>query len=215
MGKGGKGHIRVAESVFDLAQMVIDGRPRRAMRLYCYRCGKPGTCLMNTMNTSTGVDDDREKQIVARKFTSMGWEVDLRKGKHFCPECQISPQVKMEKQEVELAVVPMPRQMTRDDRRIVFEKLNDVYLDEKQGYSPPWTDEKVSVDLGVPRAWVTNVREEMFGPVGSNSDIEAAIKSACELVVEMKKGNEQIAKLMSSAATIEKRLDQIIKAVRP
>jgi hypothetical protein len=204
-----------ADLVFDLARLVIDGKPRRAMRLYCFRCGKPESCVMNTMASS---GDDRENRIAGRKFTEMGWSVDLRKGKHFCPECQTSPQVnlpKQQKQEATVAVVPLPRQMGREDRRIVFEKLNEVYVDEKTGYSAPWTDEKVSVDLGVPRAWVSSVREEMFGPIGSNSDIDGALKAASELMAELKKHAEAGAKLATAASVIEKRLDQIAKAVRP
>lgn len=203
-----------ARKVFDLAQLVIEGRPRRAMRLYCFRCGKSGDCMMNTMQRGAS-SDDRENRIAGRKFTEMGWSVDLSRGKHFCPECQTSPQVKSQKQEEPLAVVSLPRQMSREDRRIVFEKLNEVYVDEKQGYSAPWTDEKVSVDLGVPRAWISQVREEMFGPVGSNSEIDGVLKAAKELAGEFAKHREQGDKLLSLATSIQKQLDQITKAVRP
>ena len=65
-------------------------------------------------------------------------------------------------------VVPInaeaPRTMTRDERRIIFEKLNDVYVSEKVGYMEDWNDEKVAKDLGVARAWVSGLREEMFVP---------------------------------------------------
>ena len=76
-----------------------------------------------------------------------------------------------------------PRTMQRDDRRIIFEKLNGVYLDEKRGYDPEWSDHKVATDLGVPRAWVEQVREEMFGPVNTNADIETFRKGVEELRV--------------------------------
>ena len=113
------------------------------------------------------------------------------------------------------SVVNMPRQMSREDRRIIFEKLNEVYVDEKSGYSSPWTDEKVSVDLGVPRAWVSNVREEMFGPVGSNSDIDGALKAAGLLIAEIQKHREAGEKLAGAATAMQRQLDQISKAVRP
>lgn len=214
-GKGGMGHDRLAKSVFDMAQLVIEGRPRRALRLYCYRCGKPGNCLMNTMQKGAG-SEDKEQRIAGRKFTEMGWAVDLGRGKHFCPECQTSPQVRPQREDTEMAsIVTIPRQMSRDDRRIVFEKLNEVYIDEKQGYSAPWTDEKVSVDLGVPRAWIAQVREEMFGPVGSNSEIDGVLKAAASLTSEIARYREQGDKLVSTAESIQKQIAQIAKAVRP
>jgi hypothetical protein len=214
MAKGGRGHERLADAVFDAAHMVIDGRPRRAMRIYCYRCGKPGTCMMNTMHHGSGADA-KEERIVARKFTDMGWSVDLGKGKHFCPECQVSPQVIAKQKEEDVAVVPMPRQMSRDDRRIIFEKLNEVYVDDKQGYAAPWTDEKVSVDLGVPRAWIAQVREEMFGPVGSNSEIDGVLRSGKDLMDALAKHQEHGSKLLAAAEEIQKQLARISKAVRP
>ncbi len=47
-----------------------------------------------------------------------------------------------------------PAELTRENRRIILAKLEEVYVDEKTGYSPGWTDAKLALDLGVPRAWV-------------------------------------------------------------
>lgn len=57
-----------------------------------------------------------------------------------------------------------PRVMAIDDRRIVFEKIGDVYVDPKIGYSKDWTDQRIAVELGCPRAWVSEVREQFYGP---------------------------------------------------
>lgn len=202
-------------TIFDKTKIIIEGKPRRAARLYCYRCDKSAVTLLNTMTYSPGAED-KEERMIGRKFSDMGWQVDLGRGKHHCPECQLSPQVKAAT-EVEMAssIVQMPttRAMTREDRRIIFEKLNEVYLDEKRGYEPPWTDEKVSVHLGTPRAWVAEVREELFGPVASNSDIDAAIVAGKELAAEISKYREQGDKLAHTAETIMKQLAQIMKAV--
>lgn len=214
MSRGGRGRVWAGRvnAVFDSAQLVIEGRPRRAMRLYCYRCGKPGNCLMNTMHHGSG-SDEREQRIAARKFSELGWEVDLRKGKHFCPECQLSPQVKQQKKDDEAManVVSIPRQMGRDDRRVIFEKLNEVYLDEKRGYETPWTDETVAKDLGTPRAWVQQVREEMFGPVGSNPDIDVFLKGFESLRASAAAAEEFVTKFRA----LEPKVEAIQKAVRP
>ena len=62
-----------------------------------------------------------------------------------------------------------PPQMKPEDRRIVAEKIGDVYVDT--GYIAPWTDDLVARDLGVPRAWVAEVRDFMFGPANENPEL--------------------------------------------
>lgn len=54
--------------------------------------------------------------------------------------------------------------MSREDRRIVFAKLDEVYIDAERGYRTGWHDQKVATDLGVPLSWVKQVRDENFGP---------------------------------------------------
>lgn len=71
-----------------------------------------------------------------------------------------------------------PAEMSRDDRRVIFAKLQDAYVDEKTGYAAPWTDKLVARDLGVPIAWVAKVRDEMFGPAKDNDDIRALLADA-------------------------------------
>ncbi len=108
----------------------------------------------------------------------------------------------------------LPPQMGRDDRRIIMEKLDDVYGDNAYGGS--WTDTTVARDLNVPRAWVSEVREAFFGPEGSNPLLDrygqereeferlhagfmAARKSHCE-------AHDQLVKM---AMDISKKADEI------
>jgi hypothetical protein len=56
------------------------------------------------------------------------------------------------------------RGLTREDRRIIFAKLNDLYLGEAKGYAAGWNDARIAKDLGVPPGWVAQMREENFGP---------------------------------------------------
>lgn len=71
-----------------------------------------------------------------------------------------------------------PRQMGFADRRLIMIKLEEVYLDERTGYVQPWTDQKVATDLNVPRAWVTELREQNFGPIGSNPEFARLVAEA-------------------------------------
>jgi hypothetical protein len=80
-----------------------------------------------------------------------------------------------------------PRNMTRDDRRIIISKLDAVYLDAKRGYDAGWSDQKVATDLGVPRKWVEDIRAENFGDVGTNEEMNEFYEQAKALSVEARK----------------------------
>ena len=126
-------------------------------------------------------------EFVSEKFRQKGWTVATHEGGDVCPKCATRRKPrKAEAAEtsnvVELAshaiVAEPPREMSREDRRIVFAKINEVYLDENKGYDPPWTDAKVAADLGVPRDWVRVVREENFGAEAGNSEIDDVLAEA-------------------------------------
>ena len=68
------------------------------------------------------------------------------------------------------AAAETPREMSRDERRIINDKLDEVY--GKDAYKAPWTDAAVAKDLGVPRDWVAQVRDQFFGVEGSNPQFD-------------------------------------------
>ena len=100
-------------------------------------------------------------------------------------------------------VVPMkaepPREMSREDKRLIFGKLDGVYLDEKRGYGNGWSDGQVAKDLGVPLAWVKTVREENFGPEGMSADARASIE-------EIRKFNTELETLRAILGDTAKRV---------
>jgi hypothetical protein len=116
-------------------------------------------------------------------------------------------------------VTAIPRKMTRDERRIIYAKIEEVWGSEDSGYKPPWTDKKVAEDLGVPQAWVATLRDENFGSKSSNPAIEEQGRAAMEFVAEMRSKAQEITAmakaLLDKAEVIERRLIDIQKAVRP
>jgi hypothetical protein len=143
---------------------------------------------------------------IAKKFAQRGWDIGQNEHWDTCPAClkkQEKPKLKIvpktEEKIADMLKPEPPRTMGREDRRIIFDKLNGVYLDERRGYDTGWSDHKVSTDLGVPRAWVEQVREEMFGPVNSNPDIEAFVKA----VRELQEIKDQLAKMAAFRDQIE------------
>lgn len=183
-----------------------------------------------------GVDERR----AARKFEAVGWKVGTSRKQHRCPHCVKDGRAAQmrflhaKKENPVSNVVELPRaepppEMKREDRRIIFVKLEEVYGDEKTGYRAGWTDEKVSNDLGVPRQWVATVRDENFGPIASNPEIDALIAEARSWRTEAANlGTEgaaisqkferfltEVRTLNSKAELIERKLFAMEKAVRP
>jgi len=127
-------------------------------------------------------------EAAANMFRHRGWFVGKTDRKDRCPACngtakkptteEISMGLHNENTVVELkapkpgASEAPPREMTREDRRIVFVKLEEVYVDEATGYTAGWNDTAVARDLNCPRAWVEVIREENFGPQKAEQSAE-------------------------------------------
>ena len=196
------------------------------------RCGAPYCeaavpLPVNLMESKggRGADDHIEWQFISRKLEQKGWRIGKSRTSHRCPKCfnaaRLAAVRKTEekpmanKNETPLHVVQEnPRVMQRDDRRVIFDKLNEVYVDNKVGYSKGWTDEKVALDLGVPRAWVKTVREEFFGDEVSNEDIREQIKDAAAMLGQMRAIEPEMRRLLGMADKIEKSLAEIQKVLK-
>lgn len=99
----------------------------------------------------------------------------------------------MDDQNVDVPTVAIqaepPRSMTREDRRIVYNEIEGVYDTSGLCYRERWSDESVAKALNVPRAWVTAIRDEFFGPEID----EATAKRRAEIEAILHQ-NEAIAK---------------------
>lgn len=107
-----------------------------------------------------------------------------------------------------------PREMSREDRRIIFAKVDELYLDDKSGYVAPWTDSAVARDLGVPRAWVATVRDELFGPEGSNQDFDDFLAKAAPIIADMKNLARSATAQLEEARQIAARVDDLERVAR-
>lgn len=180
---------------FERAAIRVPGAPN--LSGYLIRCSKCGEIEKISTNNRSG---SMPPEGLAARFRSKGWTVGNREGSDICARCVNSEKNKkslkqlatayLEKQEATNVVqlihqtitAEPPREMTREDRRLVFAKIDEVYLDEKQGYSTGWSDKKVAQDLGVPQAWVKSIREENFGVEGANEDFRQMLTDGQKLL---------------------------------
>ncbi len=144
-----------------------------------------------------------------KKFVQKGWSIGATPRDDLCPDCK----TKMRKTVLKVVsnaaaeLDAKPREMSVSDRRIIFAKLDEVYLDEKRGYDAGWSDHKVATDLGVPRKWVETIRAENFGPIGTNEDMasflseaEVLLADARKALAEAKEAREAVEKILRHPA---------------
>lgn len=189
---------------FENGQMI-----KAAIGVKCEHCGTEERMQINNKPAEDG--------WVTKSFQRKGWYVGRDRKHDLCPDCARKPVVLTTKpttpEEPEpmkpvLAVVKEPtmaadppREMGIEDRRIVFEKLNEVYLSKTEGYSNGWTDLRVAQDLGVPTSWVAKVREDFFGPVKTNAEavaLHTAIKDMQGTLADMDKSIANAEQLLKS-----------------
>src|SRR5262245_1564679 len=165
---------------------------RRAYYITCGRCGYGHKQAHNFDKTEHGVDDNITMRRVHDKLEAQGWEMGKRPIDARCPDCVkelksariVAMAEKQFKQRSSSMVSPVPLkgkaksestaapsnentktpELGRQDRRVIFSKLESVYGSEDTGYTYDWTDAKVAADLGTKLEWVQQVREENFGP---------------------------------------------------
>lgn len=133
----------------------------KAMRITCAHCGG-----LAYFPVATGVNTDAPIEAV-QHFQNKGWMVGGDPETDFCRKHSTPAKRKGPKTMTNTApMADKPREMGREDRRIINDKLDEVY--GREAYKAPWTDAAVAKDLGVPRDWVVQVRDQFFGPAGSN-----------------------------------------------
>jgi len=211
------------------------GDDGRLVRGIIARCGAPNCeaaipLPVNTQGNGRGVDYHIEHQFIARKLEMKGWRIGKSRTSHRCPRCfnaaktaaihKSEKKIMSNKKEMlnstsssALQVVQEnPRVMTREDRRIIFAKLNEVY--DGDCYSSGWTDEKVATDLGVPRAWVRVIREENIGDNDGNYEIRAQIKEAQTALAQARAIEPDMRRLLGLMDKVEKSLAEIQKILK-
>lgn len=166
-----------------------DGKPPLpAFKLTCAKCGATDTLLLGSKSAGYPTP------LVQQKMRHRGWEIGNRASADLCPDCVTGkhkkhnkPEEKMENNVVTFMKAEPPQTMTREDRRLIFAKIDEVYLDENTGYSEGWTDSRVANDLGVPVAWVRDIRAENFGEERSNAAITKQLDEVKDILAKARK----------------------------
>jgi hypothetical protein len=101
------------------------------------------------------------------KLTAHGWTEIKRVLR--CPSCEAKRKVVTPMKEPKVE----ERTATREQRRAIVDMLGEVYDTAAERYRANDTDQTVADVLGVMPGWVAQLREEFFGPAGTNETIDS------------------------------------------
>lgn len=149
---------------------------------------------------------------VIQKATKQGWS--YVKGVMRCPACEAKRKADAaaKKQEIKTMTdtVTELRQPTREQKRQIMAMLEASYDTKAGRYTGGDTDKTVAETIGggVMPGWVSEIREEFFGPDGGNDDMEivvAELKSAREALTALR---GELVPVMETAHRIENDMRQ-------
>ncbi|ELT50976.1 hypothetical protein [Brucella intermedia] len=213
---------------FSPITVMAEAGRRRVHRITCSECGTHGDVSANTHSGSRNHDD------LLKVWRRAGWTIGNNHNRDLCPACTSAKRRKgsggssaeadevipssspeAENMTVDTKGAEPPRQPNFEEKRIIFAKLEEVYIDERTGYSDDWTDQRVADSLGVPRKWIEDMREANFGPVRNNEETRLLIEEATKLrneLTELVNSAVREAKLMRDRADM---LERNAKAAIP
>lgn len=191
---------------------VPGGTTLNTARLECKLCGE---------HESISLRKHLPPEVLAKKFGSMGWDVNRTNGT--CPACKLKGKEKppmetpmatvtqIKPQQPKTLTEPTMRQM-----RDIFEALEMYWASEKGQYTGGYSDEKIGQEMGLPSAVIAKVRKEAFGDFKFDPEVEALMAYSKEIsekvdaqVRSARFLTTQVEALMQSARELRSTLDTI------
>lgn len=213
-----------------------DGRYVKALRITCGTCGHTNDLLVKTRTPMP-------PEQAAQHFAKRGWVIGRNAGFDLCPSCvaaEVDARQKLKKEDhmpkpsladqLKAAVLPPPaivgevspevvlplaRSISRADRRRIMDFLDRVYPDPEKGYAAGYSDKRVGDEMDLPRAWVTQVREDSYGPEfvidwsqieKRQRELDERIRTECESMLS------RFADLERQAASTKAEIEKLKKA---
>ncbi len=184
---------------FAMTSIVHNGHARSGYRIKCSECKEEGTII------ASGWTGSLPESAIEKKFSQKGWTVGKAAHADICSNCMAKKRVRLTVVAEQKPVAEKPREMSREDKRLIFGKIDGVYLDEKRGYEDGWSDLRVANDLGVPLAWVRGIREADFGAEGLSAEARTSL-------TELKDYREKLERLCTEQLRLAKEITELKSA---
>jgi len=237
----------MTQPLFEFCPTIVCGQTKSGVSITCGHCSKGEVIAVNKMRRHGEDDSGIIERMLADKFERIGWKVGNAPKHHRCPACFTAiKSAAIRKKEERMSdnrnekVVPItatpnapanapvngtpqpPRPMTRDERYLIFKKIDEHYIGETVGYHEAWNDDKIAKDLGVPVVFVATVREESFGPnIDEHSvkvmtdaktllaDIRQAASDMGPMIKQIEPFMKHLHELVARSSSIEKSLKEL------
>jgi hypothetical protein len=192
---------------------IRGGRGQPRVKCTCADCGRE-----EVVAAIHGRDGKEGEGQAVQKITAMGWTYLSKRLR--CPACD--QKRRTAKATASDKAAPPAREPTREDKRRIMDLLTDVYDTDAECYRQGDTDDTVAEVLEVMPAWVADLREEFFGPVGSNqdlADLRRDIVEQAEQITDLKAELDlkvmDVQNAQQSIRAMLGRLDKIESALSP
>ena len=186
----------------------IDGEPLMVWEMQCSGCENK-TVIKRPRHLRLGKDImTTSEACISKALDGLGWSYKKHLHHIKCIRC-----TKEEKTMPVKTVVPMnaapPREITREARRRIADLLEEVYLTKEGMYADSESDNTVAETLKYPRAWVSEVREMLFGD-GDGNQLSSAKNRELDLLEAKvnditKSFGDQLAKISVQIADLRNR----------
>ncbi len=101
-----------------------------------------------------------------------------------------------------------PRPLTPLETRKAFNLLDKLFDDVAGRYATGWSDERVAAEIDVPRASLTAARDEAYGKLKSNPEVDKLLELVERLQKESDQIDKQIATLTGEQSRLRKGIDE-------
>lgn len=173
----------------EVRQERHDGAVGIAQFVKCHECDS------ELRVSPTGSGSVLPENFIRKKAIQSGW-VWKKNGRHECPNCLKGDDMDTD----------APREMSAADRRKIFREIDEGYDEVNSRYCDNITDNVIAKKLGVPRKWVSDIRDENFGPSGENVEMDRLASNLGKVQADL---TDAINKCMVTAAEAEKKLGEV------
>lgn len=170
--------------------------------------------------------------ITSRASRDHGWH---RQGKKLlCQSCKPPTQeLTLVPKPIELPAVPHPivegvqalqamhppvvEAPTRDQRRVISDKLSMVYQPERHRYIGKVSDRALAEELKLPKAWIAEIRVQFFGDHDRNEAEDQTKTFIAVMEKRLAAAEDQLLKLLTGRDTMERAINnqaQILDVMR-
>lgn len=201
-----------------------DRNLRPGLRIYCSECTGHEDVQTNIRACEV------PQNFADRMFRNKGWAIGKDRRYDVCPKCQEMERERRElrrqenvarqKEEGEMekvtAISPaqiVVRAPTPADRRKIFDAIEEASVPTGTGYKLGQSDESLCKALGLPKAWVAEVRQQMFGFADASDILREARGELLEITKEQEAIKAEIGTLADLQRALLSRHEECAKRV--